>query len=104
MRGKTVVFVLLGGAIIFAGFAYWFFFSQSSPDDRFNLNRQPIPASAGDSVLFGPLPEDYKAAISQHIAPDAAPANYGKSNRPRIAGLSGEGFSERQVGKPVEIV
>src|SRR5258707_3003978 len=74
MRGKTVVFVLLGGAIIFAGFAYWFFYSQSSPDDRFNLNRQPIPANAGDSVLFAPLPEDYKATISQHIAPDAASA------------------------------
>src|SRR5579859_910862 len=74
MRGKTVVFALLGGAIIFTGFAYWFFYSQSTPDDRFNLNRQPIPANAGDSVLFAPLLEDYKATISQHIASDAAPA------------------------------
>lgn len=71
MRGKTVVFVLLGGAIIFTAFAYWYFFSQSSPDDRFNLNRQPIPANAGDSVLFAAMPEDYQATISQYIAPDA---------------------------------
>src|SRR5579871_5957021 len=72
MRGKTVVFVLLGGAAIFAVFGYWYFFSQSSPDDRFNLNRQPIPSNAGDSVLFAAMPEDYVATISQHIAPGAS--------------------------------
>lgn len=79
MRGKTVVFVLLGGAIIFAAFGYWYFFSPSSPDDRFNLNRQPIPTSAGDSVMFAAMPEDYKATISQHIAPDAVGKSEGSA-------------------------
>jgi len=70
MRGKIIVIVLLVGAAIFTAFAFWFFNNQSSPDNRFNLNRQPIPANARDSVLFGPIGEDYQAQISQHITPD----------------------------------
>ena len=60
MRGKITVVVLLVGSVLFYGWGFWFLYIQASPDLRFNINRQAVPATLEDIRLLPAQVGDFK--------------------------------------------
>jgi hypothetical protein len=59
-RGKWLVAIILGGSLLFLAFALWYFFTQSPPDQRFNMARAQIPAQTGVADLLPPELDEFK--------------------------------------------
>ena len=72
MRGKLLVVGLLLATAVFAVYGVWYFGTSSAPDTRFNLNRQPIPASANGELFFPNPPSGFTRTNLQPMAPDGA--------------------------------
>jgi hypothetical protein len=70
MRGKWLVVGLLLATVVFAIYGLWYFGTSSAPDDRFNLNRQPIPADANQALFFPNPPSGFTRASLQPMAAD----------------------------------
>ncbi len=59
-RGKWLVAIILGGSLLFLAFALWYFLTQSPPDQRFNMARDPVPAQVSLTDLVPPELDDFK--------------------------------------------
>ena len=62
MRGKIVVVLFVVVAVAFAAYGAWFIFSPSPVDQRFNLDRQIMPASIAQDSLLPTALDDFKRA------------------------------------------
>jgi hypothetical protein len=58
-RGKWLVAVILAGSLLFLAFALWYFLTQSPPDQRFNMARDSVPASAQITDLLPSELDDF---------------------------------------------
>jgi hypothetical protein len=56
MRGRLTIFVLLAGSAVFTVFAYWYFYTSSPVDRRFNQLRRAVPEN---TVLVAPKVGDF---------------------------------------------
>src|SRR5258708_32532986 len=71
MRGSVLVGILLAASAVFAVFAFWFLFSLTPADQRFNQQRNAVP-DGGTLTEMLPDPMGDLARLTPQVAPDAA--------------------------------
>src|SRR5258708_5053314 len=81
MRGSVLVGILLAASAIFALFAFWFLFNLTPADQRFNQQRNAVPAGVTLTEML-PDPMGDFARLTPQVAPDASEvaATYGDTN------------------------
>src|SRR5260370_36689877 len=81
MRGSVLVGILLAASAVFAVFAFWFLFSLTPADQRFNQLRNAVPAGVTLTEML-PDPMGDFARLTPQVAPAASEvaATYSDTN------------------------
>jgi len=81
MSGKTLVIFLLAVSGVFAAVAFWFLFSLTPADQRFNQQRNAVPPGTTLTEMLPDMLDDF-SRLTPPVAPQAAEvaATYGNEN------------------------